>query len=82
MIKNRPMLIAAIVFCCFGFVIFAFAAIVFISKTTSIYTDFNEFFGLNSQAVSTEALCQLACIFEVFAFLLGYKSYVEETDED
>lgn len=80
--KEKPLFIAAIVFGAFGLILLIFAAVIFISKYTSVYSDLSEFFGLAKTAVTTESICEIASLFEACAFLLGYKSYTEEISQE
>ena len=73
--KNKPFLIAAMVFGGIGLFILLVSALIFLTKNTSICTNLGKLLGTS---ISTSTLAELAAVFFMPAFVFAYKSFSSE----
>lgn len=73
--KNKPFLIAAIVFGCIGLFLLFASALIFLTKNTSICTNLGKLLGTS---ISASTISELAAVFFMPAFVFAYKSFSSE----
>ncbi|MBQ8134481.1 MAG: hypothetical protein IJ192_08765 [Clostridia bacterium] len=81
MLKNRPLLTAAIVFGSIGLLLIITSAIIYIDGGKTIYNAIASLLGMPIGKVTTASFCQFGTLFEIAAFALGYKSFTTESSE-
>lgn len=75
--KNKPFLIAALVFGSIGLLLLVASALIFLTKNTSICFNLGRLLGTT---VTTSSISELAAVFFMPAFVFAYKSFTTETD--
>lgn len=78
MLKNKPLLVSAIVFGIIGILITISGFIMFLTTDSSGYSIVENLFGIQKDTISMAALCELASVFEGCAFILAVKSAKHE----
>ncbi len=81
MLKNRPLLIAALIFGGIGLLLIITATIIYIDGSKTIYNAIASLLGMPIGKITTASVCQFGTIFEIAAFVLGYKSFITESSE-
>ncbi len=76
--KNKPLMISALIFGGIGVLIILFAVICYMSGNTEVYESIGRIFGMTRDKITTASLSQFGIIFEAAAFVLGYRSLKDE----
>ncbi len=76
--KNKPLMLAGLIFGGIGLAIIVTAIILYMAGKTDIYGSVAQFFGMTKEKINTPTICQLGILFEIAAFILGYRSLAVE----
>ena len=78
--KNKPLLMSALVFGGIGLIILILGAVFYMDGNNDFYESVAGFFGMAKSKVSTSTFCQFGIVFELAAFVLGYRSLKDESN--
>ncbi len=81
MLKNKPLLITALIFGGIGAVLTIFTGILFLNNDTGAFAFIANILGMKRESVTASTMWQFAFIFETAAFVLGYRAFIEEAEE-
>ncbi len=77
--KDRPLLVTAIVFGGIGFVILTIAAIIFISGEKAPLDYIGALIGMEKGRITVGTIAQFSLVFEIMAFIVAYRELSDET---
>ncbi len=80
MLKNKPLLITAIIFGGIGIILAVFTGILFLNNDTAVFELISMLLGMGGKGVTASTIWQFSFIFEAAAFVLGYRALIEEAD--
>ena len=80
--KNKPLLLTALIFGGIGVIIIILAVIFYMAGESGLYNAIASFFGMGKDKITTATICQLGILFEIAAFILGYRSLSVEKDTE
>ena len=80
MLKNKPLLIIAIIFGGIGAIILIFAAILLIDGGKEPLDFINSVLGMPKGKVTVATISQFALVFEVMSFIVGYNAIKYESE--
>lgn len=80
MMKDKPFLIASIVFGGIGLALLAIASVSFLANSTAVATAVGSIFNMNKDTVSNATLAELAIVFTIPSFIFAYKTLVDSEE--
>lgn len=80
--KNKPFLIASIVFGGAGLLLILISAAIFLTKDISFCDNLGKLLGIKAGTLNNSTLAELASIFCIPAFIFAYKALQDEAFED
>ncbi len=80
MLKNKPLLITALIFGGIGIILAILTGIMFLADDTNGFSIISGLLGMKSADIKASSLWQFSFIFEAAAFILGYRALVEESE--
>lgn len=80
MLKNKPLLITAIVFGGIGLLIIILGAVLFIDGGNDALNAIGSVFGMEKGKLTTATICQFSIVFEAMAFVVGYRALRDEAE--
>lgn len=81
MLKNKPLLITAIIFAGIGLLIIILGAVLFIDGGKDALNTIGSVLGMEKGKLTTATICQFSIVFEIMAFVVGYRALRDEADE-
>lgn len=81
MLKNKSLLIAAIIFGGIGIILAVLTGILFLNDNTGAFKFISDLLGINSEPLTAAKIWQLTFVIEAAAFILGYRALIEEADK-
>lgn len=78
--KSRPLMISALIFGGIGLAIIVLGTVFYMNGSTAFYESVAGILGMTKDKISTTTFCQFGIIFEIAAFILGYRSLKDETE--
>ncbi len=78
--KNKPLLLTALIFGGIGLAIIILAIVLYMAGENELYNNIAAIFGMAKDKVTTATVCQVGIIFEIAAFILGFRSLSVESD--
>lgn len=81
MLKDKPLLITAIIFGGIGLLLMIVTGILFLNGNNDAFDTIGSVFGMESGKVTAATISQFSLVFEVVAFVIGYRSLMEEAEE-
>ncbi len=72
-------MISALIFGGIGLIIIILGTIFYMNGSNDFYESVAGFFGMAKSKITTATFCQFGIIFELAAFILGYRSLKDET---
>lgn len=81
MFKNRPLLLASLIFGGIGLLIIIVGACIYVDGGKDILNNIAYAFGMSASNASSAVICQFGIVFEMAAMLLGYRALVDEADQ-
>lgn len=75
--KDKPFLMAALIFGAAGLILLVLSAVILLTKDTSFCNNLANLFGMESGSITTSTIAQLATVCTIPSFIFAYESLTD-----